>query len=220
MKFTHMAAVSGIALCAFLNVSPAFAQASGTPATNGNHVDANGMPTNDSTPAEKAQTADLNAQTGVTTTAQNTNDPAYQAQQQQYQQQQQKYQADVQQNQVAQQDYQDRRAAYESLRDRYRAERMAYHRGVWPDRYVNWRLERPSSSLVGQRVEIINGDRVGTVEEVAHNANRTVEAVLVKLDGGKEVWIDQSDIRYDSAGGILMTNLDRSDLRAMADQRL
>ena len=29
--------------------------------------------------------------------------------------------------------------AYESLRARYAAERAAYHRGIWPDRYAHWR---------------------------------------------------------------------------------
>ena len=30
---------------------------------------------------------------------------------------------------------------YENLRARYAAERAAYHRGVWPDRYARWTLE-------------------------------------------------------------------------------
>jgi hypothetical protein len=34
------------------------------------------------------------------------------------------------------------------------------------------------------------------------------------------VWIDSADIRYNRADGIVMTNLDRGDLRHMADERL
>ena len=45
-------------------------------------------------------------------------------------------------------------------------------------------------------------------------------ALLVRLDNDKMVWIDTADIRYNRADGIVMTNLDRSDLRLMADERL
>ena len=71
-----------------------------------------------------------------------------------------------------------------------------------------------------QRVEIVNGDRVGTVTDVARSPSGQVEALRVKLDSGKVVWIDQADVRYDHAGGIVMTNLDRADLRRMADERM
>jgi len=54
MKSRYLLAASGLALCASLMAAPAMAQS--------NHVDANGMPTDHSTPAEQAQTADLNSQ--------------------------------------------------------------------------------------------------------------------------------------------------------------
>ena len=47
-----------------------------------------------------------------------------------------------------------------------------------------------------------------------------VEALYVTLDGGKQVWIDEADVRFDTAGKVVMTNLDRNDLRAMSDERL
>src|SRR6185436_7401785 len=95
----------------------------------GERLDANGMPTTHSTPAEQAETARINNQIGVTTKAPDAdataqaaaNDAQYQAQQQQYQNQ-------LQQNQAAQQEYQDRTVAYQNLRARYAAERAAYHR--------------------------------------------------------------------------------------------
>ena len=43
---------------------------------------------------------------------------------------------------------------------------------------------------------------------------------LVRLDSAKVVWIDRADIRYDRGDGVVMTNLARDDLRAMADERL
>lgn len=216
MKHALLAATSGLAISVF--VTAALAQGS-YPAPSGDHVDANGMPTTHSTPAEHAATADLNAQNGVTTTPQSAADNAqYQAQQQQYQQQKQDYQQKLQTNQAQQRQYQDRRAAYEMLRDHYRAERAAYHRGVWPDRYTKWTLD-DSDQLTGQRVEILGGAHVGTVSGAARTATGRVEGLEVSLDSGKVVWIDRDDLRYDRGGHTVVTNLDRHDLYLMADER-
>jgi hypothetical protein len=213
MKLTALA-VSGLAFSAILAGAPSFAQ---------ERVDANGMPTTHSTPEEHAATADLNNQVTNTNMAADQQAAAANAQ---YQAQQQQYQSQLQQNQAAQQDYQDKTAQYadqtaryENLRARYAAERAAYQRGAW-GRYARWTLDENDANLVGQRVEILNGDRVGTVESVAHSPNGRVEALLVALDSDKMVWIDQADIRYDRGDGVVMTNLARNDLRQMADERL
>ena len=219
MKRNLLAAASGLALSTFLIASPATAQAE--------RMDANGMPTTHSTPAEQAETARINAQDGVTTTAPSpaataqadANNAQYQAQQQQYQQQLQDHQAAQQNYQAAKENYQDRTAAYMAMRERYAAERAAYHRGIWPDRYVKWVIVERDANLVGERVELITGSRVGTVIDTAHTSNGNVEALLVRLDNDKIVWIDAGDIRYNRADGIVMTNLDGSDLRHMADER-
>ena len=69
-------------------------------------------------------------------------------------------------------------------------------------------------------MEIINGDRVGTVIDVARIRRAAVsKRCWCALDSDKVVWIDPADVRYDRADGIVMTNLDRSDLRQMADER-
>jgi multidrug efflux pump subunit AcrA (membrane-fusion protein) len=223
MKFHSLLAVSGIALSAFL-IAPTMAQDNSMPAANGGRVDANGMPTTHSTPAEHAATADLNAQVGVTSqqadATTDQNNAQYQQQQQQYQNQLQQHDSAMQQNNAAVQQYQDQTATYEGLKARYAAERAAYHRGIWPDRYMHWTLEENDGHLIGQRVEIINGDRVGTVTDVAHSPNGHVMALRVALDNDKVVWIDDADVRYDRADGIVMTNLASADLRAMADERM
>jgi len=224
MKFNAQKAailsVSGLALSAFLAGVPALAQ--------DNRVDANGMPTTHSTPAEHAATAGLNDQADQ---AASTNTQAVAQAQQgdaQYQAQQQQYQNQLQQNQAAQQDYQNKSAqyqdqtiAYDQLRTRYAAERAAYHRGAW-GRYARWTLDdsEATAGLVGQRVEILNGDHVGTVESVAHAPSGHVEALRVRLDNDRLVWIDQADIRYDRGDSVVMTNLDRGDLRQMANESL
>lgn len=218
MELRILAAASGLALSAFLLSSPAGAQGS-YPAPSGDRVDANGLPTTHSTPQEQAQTADLNGQVAVTDAqAQASTAAQYQAQQQQYQQQQQQYQNQMRQHEAAQERYEDRTARYESLRARYAAERAAYHRDLWPERH--WVIIERNANLVGQRVELISGNRVGTVVDTAHAADGDVEALLVRLDNDKVVWIDSQDIRYDRADGVVMTDLRFDDLHHMADERL
>ena len=225
MKLNLLAATSGLALFAVLAGSPVFAQGS-YPAPSGDRVDANGMPTTHSTPAEKAQTAEINndvaarnAATDAQANAQSSaNDAQYQQQQQAYEAQKQQYQQQLDKNAAQQQRYQNRTAMYEALRGRYAAERAAYHRGIWPERYSHWVLVHEDP--VGERVELITGARVGTVIDAAHASDGAVTALLVRLDDDKVVWIDTGDIRYNRADGIVMTNLDRSDLHHMADERL
>ena len=225
MKFNLLAAASGLALCAVLAGLPAFAQGS-YPTRSGDRVDANGMPTTHSTPAEKAQTATINNDVAANNAAAdaqanaqtNANDAQYQQQKQAYDAQKQQYQQQLDQNAAQQQRYQNRTAMYEALRERYAAERAAYHRGIWPERYSHWVLVHEDP--VGERVELITGARVGTVIDAAHAPNGNVAALLVRLDDDKVVWIDSGDIRYNRADGIVMTNLDRNDLRHMADERL
>jgi hypothetical protein len=199
-----------------------FAQGGGP--VPGERVDANGMPTTRSTPAEQAQTVEINKQVGAQNAAADakaaTNDAKSATDNAQYQAQQQQYQGQLKQNQAQQQDYQDRTAIYNGLQTRYAIERAAYHRGVWPNRYVKWVIVEREAGLVGERVQLINGSRVGTVIDTAHGANGNVSALLVQLDSDKIVWIDTGDVRYNRADGIVMTNLDRADLRHMADERV
>jgi hypothetical protein len=189
----------------------------------GERVDANGMPTNHSTPAEQAETAKINNQVGASNAAIDAKAAAADAKaasdNSQYQAQQKQYEGQLQQNQAQQQDYQDRTTAYNALRERYAAERAAYHRGVWPNRYLKWVIVERDADLIGERVQLITGSNVGTVIDTAHTANGNVSALLVKLDSDKIVWIDSGDVRYNRADGIVMTDLDRADLRHMADER-
>jgi hypothetical protein len=214
-------ALSGAAIAMFIGTA-SFAQG-GNPVP-GERVDAAGMPTTRSTPAEQAQTAQINAQVGVSNAAVDAKATAVDAKAAtdtaDYQAKQQQYQGQLQQNQAQQQDYQDRTTAYASLQNRYMAERAAYHRGVWPDRYVKWVIVERDAGLIGERVQLITGSRVGTVIDTAHVASGNVSALLVKLDDDKIVWIDASDVRYNRADGIVMTNLDRADLSHMADERI
>ena len=222
MKPLHFLAVSGLALFAFLIVAPAVAQQNSNPTASGDRVDANGMPTTHSTPTEQAQTQSLNE---AEATAPDQSTPQTDNADAQYQQQQQQYQEQLRQNQQAQEDYQNQRAAYaeataryESLRARFAAERARYHRDLWPADYRAWEL-RPDYALMHARVEITNGDHVGTVTGIARDRSGRVEGLELSLDSGERVWIDAADARFNRTDGILMTDLDRADLHQMADER-
>ena len=214
-------ALSATAMVVFV-AGASFAQG-GNPVP-GERLDANGMPTTRSTPAEQAQTAEANKEVGAANAAVDAKaaatDGKAASDNAQYQGQQRQYQDQLQQNQAQQRDYQDRTAAYDTLRVRYASERAAYRRGVWPDRYVKWVVVDRDAALIGERVQLITGSRVGTVVDTAHRANGNVSALLVKLDSDKIVWIDAGDVRYNRADGIVMTNLDQADLRHMADERV
>ena len=141
MKINFLAAASGLAFSAFLIASPVFAQGSTARAVTGL------MPTACPPPIprrpNKAQTAAINNQVGgqqcrrrcaprPTPTTRNIRQQqqAYQAQQQQYQQQlEQESRAAGTVSAIAP-------PPMKALRARYAAERAAYHRGIWPDRYA------------------------------------------------------------------------------------
>jgi hypothetical protein len=214
-------ALSATAIGLFI-ATASFAQ--GGNAVPGERVDAGGLPTTRSTPAEQAETAQINKQVGAANAAVDARaaevDAKAGADNAQYQAQQRTYEGQLQANQAQQQDYQDRSAAYYTLQARYAAERAAYRRGVWPTRYVKWVIVTRDAGLIGERVQLITGSRVGTVVDTAHLANGNVSALLVRLDSEKIVWIDAGDVRYNRADGIVMTNLNQADLRHMADERV
>ena len=111
-------ALSAAAIALFIGTA-SFAQG-GNPVP-GERVDANGMPTTRSTPAEQAQTAEINKQVGARNAAVDAKaagaDEKAAADNAQYQGQQRQYQDQLQQNQAQQRDYEDRTAAYDSLAD-------------------------------------------------------------------------------------------------------
>jgi hypothetical protein len=175
------------------------------------------MPTTHSTPSEKVETARINRQVGADNRAV---DDRAQADNNRYQAQQSQYQGQLQENRTKQAEYDDNNARYNSLRARYSAERDAYHRAAWPSRDARWSVMEHDTNLIGGRVQLVNGRRVGTVTDTSHGRSGSVTALLVRLDNNKTVWLDATDVRYDRANRVIMTNLDRGDLHRMADQRL
>jgi sporulation protein YlmC with PRC-barrel domain len=167
-----------------------------------------------STPAEKAQTQQLNqtvSDVNSVADAQSVEKNAvYKGQQDRYQQQLRLYR-------TGQQNYQERSANYLAARERYIAGHAAYHRAAWPVSF-NQRLIVNTNDLLGADVHTANGRTVGHVVELALLSGQ-VSALRVTLDNGRgDVWIESPDLRFSAERKVVMTNLDRRDLYLMSHE--
>ena len=162
-----------------------------------------------SSPEERAQTQQLNQNITDANHAADTqskqNNARYQSQQRQYQ--------------ANEKTYQNQTATYEAARGRYAAERARYRRGTWPSRYEH-SIIVDNDALMGASVHTYNGHAVGRVEEIARTPGNHVDALRIALyHGHGDVWVDSSDLRFDVDEKVVMTDLDRGDLRTMARER-
>ena len=168
----------------------------------------------DSSPAEKAQTQQLNqniTDANAAADAQGTEQNAlYKAQQERYREQLRVYRA-------GQQNYEERAAAYLAARDRYISGHARYHRATWPLRF-NQSLIVDTADLLGSYVHTVDGRTVGHVQEIALQDGR-VSALRVTLEYDKgDVWIESADLRFNADKKVVMTNLDRHDLYVMTHE--
>jgi hypothetical protein len=168
----------------------------------------------DSSPAEQAQTQQLNqniTNANAAADAQSIEQNAvYKAQQERYREQLRVYRA-------GQQNYEERATAYLAARDRYVAGHAQYHRAAWPSRF-NQRLIIDTNDLLGSSVHTADGRTVGHVQEIALTTGR-VSALRVTLDNNRgDVWIESDDLRFNADKKVVMTNLDRRDLYVMTHE--
>ena len=197
--------LSGAAALALAAAAPSLAQGvahdTGTPNDTGPQY---------STPAEHAQTEQLNgqaAQNGAAIDAQNA------AQQAQYQDQQDQYQH-------AQDRYQHQRAQYERDIHHYDEARFYFtdYPHPYPYRYEGANLRRlyliaePSEQLANAPVEGPDGQWVGRVRNVEIAGDGRPARVEVALNRRVSVWVQPGDLRFDADNHILFTNLTRADL--------
>lgn len=168
----------------------------------------------DSTPAEQAQTQQLNQNITNANTAADAQSAASNTL---YQEQQTRYQEQLAVYKGSQKNYQERAATYLAARDRYIAGHAGYHRATWPARY-DQRLIVDTNDLLGARVHTANGRTVGHVAEIALVSGR-VGALRVTLDSGRgDVWVESADLRFDADKKVVMTNLNRRDLYVMTHE--
>jgi len=137
-------------------------------------------------------------------------DAQYQASQDAYQRQQEQYRLDK----AA---YDAQAARYMAAKDRYAAERARYQRGEWPKRYEKLTFV-DSDEVIGAPVETASGRRVGRVEGLARTDGRIAAVRVALTDGAEHVWIERSDLKFDSEDRLLVTDFAEHDLHSMAQE--
>lgn len=204
MKFHHYALGTASLAATLLFAGGAFSQAAD--------------PTQYSTPAERAQTRQLNSQaaSGTYTDPDQLNGAAPQDQ---------GPQATGEQN-AEQQQYQQQQAQYRAQRAQYDRDMMRYDRAEWrfadyprpyPYRYDArlWSLymiEDPTHQLAQAAIEGPNGEWVGKVRNVELDPAARPLRIEVALNRRVSVWVPPTHFRFDAADHILFTDLTREDL--------
>jgi hypothetical protein len=182
--------------------------------------------TKNSTPAEKAQTQDLNtgAQQGAMSDAA-ASDAA-----------QLDYQAKLQTFEQQQNTYQQQRAHYDNEKARYDANRAVWRhrydtahwgaRSYYGVRYEDSHLVRlstladPQYQLAFALVVGREGNWIGKINDVDSNWGGHPERVQIAISDTKAVWVDPKELRYDLDEHVVVTNLTRDQLRAMPNSRV
>jgi len=189
--------LSGVAALALAGAAPSFAQQAhdtGTPNDTGPQY---------STPAEHAQTEQLNSQAGqnaATVDQQNgANQAQYQQQQDQYQQQKAQYERDIHH-------YDEARYYFTDYPHPY------------PYRYEGANLRKlyliadPTHQLANAAVEGPDGQYVGRVRNVETAVDGRPLRVEVALNRRVSVWVIPDDLRFDAEDHVVFTHLSRADL--------
>ena len=180
----------------------------------------------DSTPAEKAQTQDLNAEQQQGAVSSGVIAAAAQ----------QDYQQKLQTFEQQQQTYQQQRAHYDNEKARYDA-----NHAVWRHRYdtAHWgarsyygvsyedshlvrlsTLADPEYQLAFALVVGPEGNWIGKINDVDSNWGGHPERVQIAISDTRAVWVDPKELRYDLDEHIVVTNLTRDQLRGMPNTRI
>lgn len=201
MQLRKALAVTALTLAAFVITPCAFSQIS-TPE--------NSYPP---TPAERAATADLNRQAHQGNWRSGS-DRAYPTDWDRYDRDMHAYHQQVRAYHRAEHRY------WREMRSMQEADREWRYRRATGASYQDVREHDIDAGIVGQQIQFLTGDYVGKVVEVDRDGARDIRGVYARLDGGKVVWIDVGDVRYDSPYGVIYTDLDRAALYHMPDERV
>lgn len=165
------------------------------------------------TPQEQAETAGLNREAAQDDNGYRAPDEEYRRRMEQYRRAQEAYSGQVWAYEKAQRDYWYRLHAmrdWERDRARYRPTPASLERD---------REQQTDGGIVGQQIQVLTGDTVGHVVRVDRDTARKIDGLYVQMDDGKVVWIDISDVRYDSPYGVIYTDLAPDSFRHMPDER-
>lgn len=182
--------------------------------------------THNSTPAEKAQTQDLNAGQQQDAASSAATDTAAMDE----------YQEKLQTFERRQQTYHQQRAQYDNEKARYDANhavwRHRYDTAHWGERsyygvsYGDSHLVRlstladPEHQLAFALVVGPEGNWIGKINDVDSKWDGHPDRVQIAISDTRAVWVDPSDLRYDLDEHIVITKLTRDQLGRMPNSRL
>lgn len=181
-----------------------------------------GNPPQYSTPAEKAQTQQLNAQAQDGTTASPaalngdaqgaTMDQAHRDQQQaRYQAQQAQYRDDMARYHAMHRQYERNIHRYDEARFYFTdyPHRLAYR---YDDLRPLYTLPEPSEQLANAPIEDRDGEWVGRIRSVATGVDGRPIRIEVALNHRVSVWLNPDALRFDARDKVAFTDLTRADL--------
>lgn len=170
----------------------------------------------DSSPAERAQTDQLNSDaanrahsdTDANSAAQSDYDAARAA-----------YESNLN-------DYDARKAAYDNDRAGYEARRLDYERNRdqrWGafrdhDRYHDVASLR-SSDLVGKVVSTSGGERIGRIHDVDYSPDGRVNRIAIAIRDSRVAWLYADDVRYDPNSRAILIDLSRDQVDRLSRMR-
>lgn len=170
----------------------------------------------ESTPAERQQTDQLNQQqmNGAVNdnVTQAQNQGQYQDQQQQYNEQMQNYQTQQQRYQYDRARYNARLAAYDLAQYEWSYPAPVVYRYQGYDLRPLYLIAEPSTQLWRVPIEGPSGRWVGRVRNVEIAPDGRPSRVEVALNRRVSVWVRPGDLRFDPSARILYTDLTRADL--------
>jgi hypothetical protein len=185
---------------ALLLSAPAFAQQS--------YYDTN------PTPAEKAQTNQLNNDARDNADADDQDDaaPAPSQNQRDYDAKKAEYDNKMDQYNAQSDQYARDRARYHADRADY-AHNWAVFYGYRDFRDVN---DMSSGELMGLRVSAHDGVNIGRIRDVNRAPNGAIVRVAIRLDDGGVAWVDSDDLRFSPSTRHVMTDLSRGQIDDMS----
>ena len=163
----------------------------------------------DSSPAERAQTNELNANVSAANAAAQSDYDAARA----------AYERSLN-------SYDARQATYDNDRARYEAQRQDYERNRaqrWGafrdhDRYHDIASFR-STDLVGRMVATRSGGRIGRIRDVDFSPDGRVARIAIEIRYGRVAWLYADDVRYDPRSRAILIDLSRDQVDRLSQMR-
>jgi len=169
-----------------------------------------------STPAERAATDDLNKDAGDRARGDTNANVAAQGD----------YDAARAAYELSLNDYRDRQTNYDNDRARYDAERGNYDR----ERSLRWSAFHDtgryhdvyslrSTELVGLTVRTRSGDRLGRIRDVDYAANGQVRRLAIEVRNHRTAWVYADDVRYDPQSRVILIDLSSDQVDRLSRMR-